>query len=182
MALRKEIVSENTTNKVSYNDLDFEVEYEANENYLTISGKEQEYEPEWERMTVNHLDIGDEFEGNPEVTIYEKPDKTYNTMKVRVMDDGEILDCYFNYPKKDYPYVKGITKDFEFYRPLFNFIFNILRWRDERNVIVNGEEVTRFKSVNLETFAKYIDQMNRIGIRITEGSNGYNDWIIYKME
>jgi hypothetical protein len=59
----------------------------------------------------------------------------------------------------------------------------VLRLRDERNVVDSkGEEVNRFKSVNLETFAKYVDQHQRVGIKITEGENGYNSWEIYKME
>ena len=172
-----------TSSQINFDDLEFEAEYEEEKQYFTISGKEQQYEPEWERYGVNDLDIGTEMEGRPEITVFENEDKSYNAMRVRVMDDGEMVDCYFNYPKKDYPYVKDITKDFEFYRPCFNFIFGVLRLRDETNVVTpEGEEVNRFKTVNLETFAKYVDQMSRIGVRITEGSNGYNDWIIYKME
>ena len=172
-----------TSSQISFDDLEFEAEYEEEKQYFTISGKEQQYEPEWERYGVNDLDIGTEMEGRPEITVFEKEDKSYDAMRVRVMDDGEMVDCYFNYPKKDYPYVKDITKDFEFYRPCFNFIFGVLKLRDETNVVTpEGEEVNRFKTVNLETFAKYVDQMSRIGVRITEGSNGYNDWIIYKME
>ena len=189
MALKSKKIEEDNTQQISFDELEYEAEYVDEDKeyeptiYYTISGKEQEYEPEWERYGVNDLDIGQEMEGRPEVTIYEKPDKTYNAIRVRVMDDGEIVDCYFNYPKKDYPYVKGLNKDFDFYRPCFDFIFNVLRLRDERNIIdEDGEEINRFKSVNLETFAKYIDQMSRIGIRITEGNNGYNSWIIYKME
>ena len=101
------------------------------------------------------------------------------------MDDGEIVDIYINYPKKDYPYVTGINKGFDFYRKCFDFIFSVLKYRDERNVVdKNGEEINRFSKVNLETFAKYVDQMQRIGIRITEGNtdSDYNSFIIYKME
>ena len=106
-------------------------------------------------------------------------------MRLRVMDDGEILDLYFNYPKKDYPYVKNLNKGFDFYRKCFDFIFSVLKLRDERNVVTpEGEEVNRFKSVNLDTFAKYVDQHKRIGIRITEGNTDseYNSFEIYKME
>ena len=101
------------------------------------------------------------------------------------MDDGEIVDLYINYPKKDYPYVKGINKGFDFYRKCFDFIFGILWWKDEANVVnANGEEINRFGKVNLENFAKFVDSMNRVGIRITEGNadSEYNSFIIYKME
>lgn len=151
--------------------------------YYTISGKEQQYEPDWEVYSVNDLDVGATMEGRPEITIFENEDKSYNAMRLKVMDDGEILNCYLNYPKKDYPYVQNINKGFDFYRTCFDFIFSILRIRDERNVVDdNGEEINRFKRVNLENFAKYVDSMKNVGIKIIEGNNGYNSWIIYKME
>ncbi len=191
MALNKNTKEFEVTEQeqISFDDLEFEGEavdedeLNANTQYYTISGKVQQYEPDWERFTVNELDVGTTMEGMPEVSIFEKDGKSYNAMRLRLLDDGEILDCYFNYPKKDYPYVKGINKGFEFYRECFKFLFQVLRLRDERNVVDSkGEEVNRFKSVNLETFAKYIDQHQRVGIRITEGENGYNSWEIYKME
>ncbi len=173
---------------------EFELEYEAefvDENeievkkFYTISGKESEYEPDWERFGMADLDVGDEFEGRPEITRFENTDKSYDAFRLRTMDDGEIVDIYINFPKKDYPYVKGINKSFDFYRKCFDFIFSVLRVRDERNVVdKNGEEVNRFKTVNIDTFAKYVDSMNRIGIRITEGNTDseYNSFEIYKME
>ena len=100
------------------------------------------------------------------------------------MDDGEILNCYLNYPKKDYPYVKRINKGFEFYRPLFDFIYSILRMKDEKNVVdANGEEVNIFNKINIEMLAKFVDQHERVGVKIIEGVNpDYNSWIIYKLE
>lgn len=170
--------------QIQFDDLEFEAEY-VERNYTTISGKECEYEPTWERYTIRDMEVGDEMEGRPEFTIFEKEDKTYNAGRLRVMDDGEILDLYFNFPKKDYPYVTGINKGFDFYRGCFDFIFSVLKLRDERNVVNNdGEEINRFKKVNLETFAKYVDSMTRVGVRVTEGNpeSEYNSWIIYKME
>lgn len=179
---------ETTTEQISFDDLEFEAEVLDEEElqtkkFYTISGKESQYEPEWEQFGVNELDVGEEMEGRPEITIFEKKDKSYNAMRVRIMDDGEILDCYFNYPKKDYPYVKGINNGFDFYKTCFNFIYGVLRYKDEANVVdKNGDKINNFAKVNLENFAKYVDQMNTIGVRIIEGNNGYNDWIIYKME
>ena len=181
-------------NQISFDDLEFEGEVltdeeleEANKvtKYYTISGKEQMYEPEWEKFTIRDLDIGDEFEGIPEVTIFENEDKTYDAMRLRLLDDGEICDCYFNYPKRNCPYVKNINKGFDFYRTCFDFLFSILKWQDESNVVnSNGEEINKFGKVNLENFAKFIDQHSRIGVRVTEGNpdSNYNSWIIYKME
>jgi hypothetical protein len=178
-----------TEEKVSFDDLEYDAEFVDEEEeteptvYYTISGKEQQYEPTWESYKIGDLDVGDEFEGRPEITIFENKDKTYDAMRLRIMDDGEILNLYMNFPKKDWPYVKGINKSFDFYRNCFNFIFGILRWRDETNVVdEQGEEVNRFNRVNIETFMKYLDQMDRVGVRITEGENGYNNWILTKME
>ena len=183
---------EPTIEQVSFDDLEFEAEFVDEEEFgemsvkkfYTISGKESWYEPEWDTYGVNELDVGVTMEGRPEIRILEKEDKTYNALHLKVMDDGEILNCYLNFPKKDYPYVKRINKGFDFYRPLFDFIYNILKYRDERNVVdKNGEEINMFNSVNLETFAKYVDSMERVGVKIIEGTNpDYNDWIIYKME
>ena len=176
--------------QVSFDDLEYEAEYVDEDEletkkFYTISGKESWYEPKWEKYTMADLDVGDEFEGRPELNIFENEDKSYNALRVRVMDDGEMVDLYLNFPKKEWPYVKGINKGFDFYRTCFDFIYGVLRWKDETNVVdSNGEEINRFKTVNLETFAKFVDSRDRIGVRITEGNpdSDYNSWIIYKME
>ena len=101
------------------------------------------------------------------------------------MDDGEILDLYVNYPKKDFPFVRNINKKFDFYRKCFDFIYGVLRWEDEHNVVDSqGEEVNRFGKINLEMLAKYVDQHKRIGVKITEGNidSEYDSFIIYKLE
>ena len=186
-----ETVNEEPTQKqISFDDIEFEAEYVDEEQletkkFYTISGKESQYEPEWEKFKASELDVGAEFEGIPEINVFENDDKTYNALRVRVMDDGEILDLYVNFPKKDFPIVKGINKSFDFYRPCFDFIYSILKFRDERNVVnKDGEEINMIKSVNLEALAKYVDQHERIGVRITEGNidSDYNSWQIYTME
>ena len=185
-----EIVNENKVDQISFEDLEFEAEFIDDDEmetkkFYTISGKESWYEPTWTRYGMQDLDIGDEFEGRPEINIFENEDKTYNALRLRVMDDGEMVDIYINYPKKDWPYVKNINKGFDFYRKCFDFIFSILRLKDEHNVVdAKGEEINRFKTVNLEKFAKYIDSMERVGIKITEGNedSDYNSFQLYKME
>ena len=192
MALNKseENMNEPVAQQISFDDLEFDAEYVDEEEletkkFYTISGKESWYEPTWEKMKASDLDVGDEFDGRPEINIFENEDKTYNALRVRVMDDGDILDLYVNFPKKDYPYVKNINKSFDFYRPLFDFIYSILKFRDERNVVdKNGEEINKFNTVNLETFAKYVDGMERVWVKITEGNtdSDYNSWMITRME
>lgn len=192
MALKSKTNEEPTVEQISFDDIDFEAEYIDEEEleemstkkYYTISGKEQQYEPEWESFNVSELDVGVTMEGRPEITIFENEDKSYNAFRLRIMDDGEILNCYLNYPKKDYPYVKRINKGFDFYRPLFNFIYSLLRMKDEKNVVdANGEEVNMFNKINIEMLAKFVDQHERVGVKIIEGVNpDYNDWVIYKLE
>lgn len=181
---------EEKAEKISFDDIEFEAEYVDEEEleskkFYTISGKESQYEPEWDKYGIQDLDIGAEMEGIPEITVFENEDKTYDALRLRVMDDGEILDLYVNYPKKDWPYVRGINNTFDFYRKCFDFIYGVLRSRDEKNVVgANGEEINRFNKINLEMLAKYVDQHNRIGVRITEGNSDseYNSFIIYKLE
>ena len=177
--------------QVSFEDIECEAEYvdeselSETKKFYTISGKESWYEPTWEKYSMKDLDVGDTFEGRPEINIFENEDKSYNALRLRIMDDGEILDLYVNYPKKDYPYVKGINNQFDFYRTCFDFIYSILRWKDETNVVnSDGEAVNKFNKVNIEQFAKFVDQMERVGVKITEGnsSSEYDSWIIYKME
>lgn len=197
MALRSKNHEENLVEpeQVTEKQIGFDLEFDAvyvdedsqseAKKFYTISGKESWYEPTWERYTLSDLEIGDEFEGRPEIKIIEKKDKSYDALRLRVMDDGEIVDLYVNYPKKDYPYVKGITKSFDFYRQCFDFLYGVLRYRDESNVIdENGEEINRFTTANIEAFAKYVDSMERVGIRVTPGASDseYNRFIIYKME
>ena len=187
--LPEEFETKEESEQISFEDLEFEAEFIDDEaprpKFLTISGKESWYEPQWERYGMQDLEVGDEFEGRPEITLFENEDKSYNALRLRTMDDGEMVDIYINFPKKNYPYVEGINKGFDFYRKCFDFIFSVLRYRDETNVIdSNGEEVNRFNKVNIETFAKYVDQMERIGVKITKGNpdSDYNSFIIYKME
>ena len=192
MALKSktEIEEQTVTEQVSFDEIEYEAEFVDEDEletkkFYTISGKESWYEPNWEKYGIQDLDVGAEMEGRPELNIFENDDKTYNALRIRVMDDGEILDLYVNYPKKDFPYVKGINKSFDFYRKCFDFIFSVLRLRDERNVVnKDGEEVNRFNKINFEMLAKYVDQHERIGVRITEGNadSEYDSFIIYKLE
>lgn len=189
MALKSKTNEEPKNEQITWDDIEFEAEYVDEDEmetkkFYTISGKESWYEPTWEKYTIADLDVGDEFEGRPEITLFPNNDKSYDALRLRVMDDGEMVDLYLNYPKKDYPYVKGINKGFDFYRKCFDFIFSVLRLRDEANVVKNGEEVNRFKTINLETLAKFVDQHERVGVRITEGNadSEYDSFIIYKLE
>lgn len=182
----------NEVEQISFDDIEFEAEYvdeeeleNGGQKFYTITGKEQQYEPTWEKYGIQDLEVGDTFEGRPELTIFENDGKTYDALRLRVMDDGEILDLYVNYPKKEFPFVRNINKYFDFYRKCFDFIFGVLWTRGEENVVdKNGEEINRFGKINLEMLAKYVDQHERIGVKITEGNSDseYDSFIIYKLE
>ena len=188
--LPEEFETTEQSQQISFDDIEFEAEYVDEDKletkkFYTISGKESWYEPTWEKYGMADLDVGQEMEGRVEITRFENPEKSYDAYRLRVMDDGEIVDIYINFPKKDYPYVRGINKSFDFYRKCFDFIFSVLILRDERNVVdKNGDEVNRFSKINLEMLAKYVDQHERIGVRITEGNadSEYNSFVIYKLE
>ena len=189
MALKSknnEEFEEPTVEQISFDDLEFEVEFEEERSYTTISGKELDDVQEWEKIPAYELSVGDEFEGIPNISYFENKDKKYDSLRVRVLDDGEFVDAYINIPKPDeLGYVTNIHKGFDFYRTCFDFIYSILRWKDESNVVdQDGEEINLIKKVNIINFAKFIDKRQRIGIRITEGNadSEYNSWIIYKIE
>ena len=173
-----------TNEQVSFDDLEFEAEYEI--DHVTISGKPQTDVSEYEQMKMYDLDVGDEFTGKPEITIFENKDRTWDSLRTRIIDGDEYLDLYANIPKRDdNGMITNIRKSFDFYRTCFDFIYSILKYRDERNVVdKNGEEVNKFNNVKIEMFAKYVDSMENIGVRIIDGNteSDYNSWIIYKME
>ena len=180
--------NETINEQVSFDDLleGMEYEYEEEREYFTISGKEYEDVHGWTPMKSYELEVGDEMEGIPEITHFVNKDKKYDSLRLRVLDDGEYLDCYINIPKPDnLGYVSNIRKGFDFYRTAFDFIYSVLKYRDERNVVdENGEEKNHFKKVNILSFAKYVDQFSHIGVKITEGNpdSDYNSFIIFRME
>ena len=178
------------TEQVQFEDLmeDFEAEYSEDDGYTTISGKEQINVGDFEKMSIYDFDVGDDIKGYPEIAHFKNDDRKSDSLRVRVIDKTgeEYVDLYVNIPKPDEKgFVKNIRKSFDFYRTAYDFIYSILRYRDEHNVVdENGEEKNVFKKVNILLFAKYVDQMEHISIRLTEGNtdSDYNSWIITKME
>jgi len=181
-------IKEKTETQVSFEDLmeDMEFEYEEDIEYTTISGKEYQDVHDWEKYYLSDFDVGEIVDGIPELTHFENKDKKYDSIRFRVLDDGEYADLYINIPKPDKAgYITNIRKSFDFYRTCFDFLFSVLRYRDERNVVdSNGEEKNRFARVNIFTFAKYVDQMSRVTVKVTEGNSesDFNSFEIIKME
>ena len=184
------VEEEKVAEQISFDDIEFEAEYVDEDQietkkFYTISGKESQYEPTWEKYGIQDLDVGATMEGRPEINIFENEDKTYDALRLRVMDDGEILDLYINYPKKHFPFVRAINSKFDFYRKCFDFIFSVLRIQGEQYVVdKNGNEVNKFGKIDIEKLAKYVDQHERIGVEIIEGNSDseYDSFKIYKLE
>ena len=126
MALNKkptiDEIEQSNDNQISFDDLEFEAEYVDEDNYetkkfYTISGKESWYEPTWERYNMRDLEIGDQFEGRPEIMLFENEDKTYDALRLRIMDDGEILDLYLTSLKRITHTLKALTNPLTFIVP-----------------------------------------------------------------
>ena len=186
MALKSN--EEKTTEQVNFEDLmeGFEAEYSENDGYTTISGKEQTNVTELEKMSIYDFDIGEDITGKPEISHFKNDDRKYDSLRTRIINGDEYVDLYINIPKPDENgFVTNIRKEFDFYRTAYDFIYSVLRYQDEANVIdENGEEKNHWKKVNILLFAKYVDQMTNISVRLTEGNkdSDYNSWIITKME
>ena len=176
--------------QVSFEDLmeGLEAEYTEDTEYTTISGKPQTNTTEYEKLSIYDFDIGDDIPGTPEISHFKNNDRKYDSLRVRVIDetDEEFVDLYINIPKPDENgFVTNIRKSFDFYRTAYDFIYSVLRYQDETNVVdEKGEEKNNFKKVNILKFAKYVDQMEHINVRLIEGNveSDYNSWIITKME
>jgi len=184
MALKSK--EEKVNEQVSFDDLEFETEYTEDNGYNTISGKEQTNVQTFEKLSIYDFDIGDDITGLPEISHFKNDDRKSDSLRVRVINEDEYVDLYVNIPKpNEHGVITNIRKGFDFYRTAFDFIYSVLRWKDERNVVnAAGEEINVIKKVNIIKFAKFVDQMDNIGIRITEGNieSEYNSFIIYKME
>jgi len=174
--------------QISFEDLmeDFEAEYTEEIEYTTISGKPQTNVQTFDKLSIYDFDIGEDITGKPEITHFKNDDRKYDSLRVRIINEDQFVDLYINIPKPDNKgFVKNIRKEFDFYRTAYDFIYSVLRYQDEANVVdENGEEKNNFKKVNILLFAKYVDQMENIGVRLIEGNSDsdYDSWIIYKME
>ena len=188
MALKSKTneIEESVVEQVSFDDLEFEAEYDENDGYSTLSGKEQTNVQELDKLSTYDFDVGDDITGYPEISHFKNDDRKSDSLRVRLINGDEFIDLYVNMPKPDeLGYITNIKKGFDYYRTCFDFIYSILRWKDESNVIdKSGEEINVFKKVNIINFAKFVDQKENIGVRLIEGNTDseYNSWISYKME
>jgi len=190
MALKGKDTQEETqtVEQVNFDDLVQTTEASVDGTYKTVTGRETDYKPDYELFKAHELDVNDWIEGRPELSIVTKEDKKYDAIHLKIYDDTaeEILDCWANFPRADKDgFVKGLSKDFDFYRTAFDFIYSVLKTRGDKYVLdKNGEEYTNFKRVDFIGFCKLVDQMSKIRVEITEGNpdSEYNSWMITSME
>ena len=158
------------------------------EEYTTVTGKEILSLPDYEVYKNYELDVGDDITGYPEVSIIPKKDKSYDSLKVRIIDEPreEILEAYAYFPKVDENgMAKNISKTFDFYRNAFDFIYSVRRCQgDEYVVDKNGEEFTCWENIDFLGHAKLVDSMDKVTVKITAGNkkSDYNSWMIKNME
>ena len=190
MALKGKDTQEETqtVKQVNFDDLVQSTEASVDGTYKTVTGRETDYKPDYEVFKAHELDVSDWIEGRPELCIVTKEDKNYDAIHLKIYDDTaeEILDCWANFPRADKDgFVKGLSKDFDFYRTAFDFIYSVLKTRGDKYVLdKNGEEYTRFNRVDFIGFCKLVDQMSKVRVEITEGNedSNYTSWQITSME
>ena len=132
--------------------------------FVTLTGKETNFDPDKDKIRLHDLDDGETFTGKPEVDIIEKEDKSYNVARIKVIGEDEDLTIYANFDKRNYPVIKGANENFQFYRDSFNIAKSIL--------IMNGAPISgnakKIREVNFQQILEFIDGMETITIRAIE--------------
>ena len=140
--------------------------------FVTMTGKSTDYDPEKERIRLHDLEDGEKFEGKPEVDVIEKEDKSYNVARIKLIGEDEDLVIYANFDKRNYPVIKGANEDFVFYRDAFNISKSVL--------LINGApiryEAKKIKEVNFKEILEFIDGCDSVVIEAVE----YDDNPDYK--
>lgn len=140
--------------------------------FVTITGKSTDFDPEKERIRLHDLEDGEKFIGKPEVDIIKKEDKSYDTARIKLIGEDEDLVIYANFDKRNYPVIKGANEDFVFYRDSFNIAKSVL--------LLNGApiryEAKKIKEINFKEILEFIDGCDSVTIEAVE----YDDNPDYK--
>jgi len=158
----------------------------VDESYTDVSDMDQ--------IKAYELEPGTTFTGKPEVSLFTNDEldddgnfvKKYDAVRIRLIDNPEYLDAYFNVPKMDENgFITNIRKGFDFYRSAFDVIYSFLRYIDETNIIDpdTGDEIKKIKKINIENFIDLLNDKDSITLKITEGNkeSDYNSFMIIKM-
>ena len=158
----------------------------VDESYTDVSDMDQ--------IKAYELEPGVTFSGKPEVSLFTNDEldddgefvKKYDAVRIRLIDNPEYLDAYFNVPKMDENgFITNVRKSFDFYRSAFDVIYSFLRYIDESNIIDpdTGDEIKKIKKINIENFIDLLNDKDSITLKITEGNkeSDYNSFMIVKM-
>lgn len=140
-----------------------------------------------EKITLNELDSGTEYDGKPSLFLFENDDKNWDNIRVRIIDEDDYLQAYCNIPKPDENgFITNIHQKNSFYRGAFDLIYSYLRAIDE-TLIVDPNSPTGYinhiKKININQVIEQLNKKSKVEVRVTEGSgDGYNSMVILEME
>lgn len=146
------------------------------------------------KVKLDDLKVNSKVTGEPDFAIYINDEKEVNGKKFEAKkwdtvngrlfgDDGEdYLEIYINCPKIDENgFIHNIHQKNNFYNNCFNLIFGFMRHINEDALIDPDSEtgyINYFKKINIEKVVEKLNEFTDIEIKVTEGQNGYNGFII----
>ena len=142
---------------------------------------------ELEKITLNELDSGTEYDGKPSLYLFENDDKNWDNIRVRVIDTKDYLQAYCNIPKPDADgFIRDIHQNNKFYRGAFDLVYSYLHAIDE-TLILDPQSPTGYinhiKKINIKKVIEQLNAKSKVEVRVTEGSgDGYNSMVILSME
>lgn len=150
----------------------------------TVETEYREDLQEYTKVSLNELNPGDMVTGAPVVHLFVNEDldkqgkpKNYDSIRVRVIDSEaeEYVDCYCNFPKTS----QNIRKTSNFFRSCFDFIHSVMCTIDDTNATnANGDPVNTYKKINIDDLIEYLNGKEEITIKIIEGANDYNSFLV----
>lgn len=167
---------------------------EYDDDYVPRRSTKDPHGEPLQKIQLNDLKVGKEVQGEPDFAIYinnEKEingkkyeEKNWDTLNMRLFgEDGEdYLEVYINIPKVDEDgFITNIHQQNKFYQNAFNVIFGYMRHINE-NALLDPDSTTGyinfFKKMNIEHLVEKLNECTDIKIKVTEGQNGYNGFII----
>lgn len=149
------------------------------------------------KIVLNDLSVGKKVTGQPDCAIYINNErevngqkyeaKKWDTANVRLFgDDGEdYLEIYINIPKVDENgFIHNIHKNNKFYENCFNLIFGYLRIANKDALIDSNSDdgyINFFKKININFIIEKLNECTDMEIKVTEGQNGYQGFLITEL-
>lgn len=187
-----------TPNKISEEEMEMlgmEVSTEEyDEDYVPRRSIKDPHGNPLKKVKLDDLKVGNEVTGEPDFAIYindEKEingvkyeEKNWDTVNMRLFgEDGtDYLEVYINIPKIDEDgFIRNIHEKNKFYNNCFNLIFGFMRHMNEDSLVDADSEtgfINFFKKINIKYLVEKLNEVTDIQIKVTEGQNNYNGFII----